>query len=650
MNASYFTRRLFLWPVFLMTFFSAILLHNLFPSVKLYWYQAFSLFFALFVSFSLFSAILMRQVDFVEVKNNSGVALRGILRRMLFWGPLFYAPLPCLMGARVIPEKLGLELFALLQALLAAALLAPAHLFLVQRGKKRVLRRVRATLDITHKKIYGVAYSSPKAHSVGDGKLWVNIVALALFLGGIFSIVLPKNDIDPTWAACAALFAPLALGAALSWAAVHWNAIIQGAAAILPSIFFIFILCAACVIGLLSPQGQDALRVLGSGAIDTIFFFLLLVIFVVVSNVSFYSSLFVADLKSKVVDRQSLSLVMKTEIILPNLITVYTVLLILYAAIKANKPASNPLMPWWAISISLFSVFSLLSIALMGKRGSFLFRLWAAFPKLFFNKTHNRIKRNRLRDAPRAMNFLIVTALLWAVFLILMTVDNGEICVFLHTPFLLIFAVILWIGISGILQMVSNTTKTGMVFVHVLLFFFLFFSPWRNNHGIREIPSAKKQRCDVAALFGSYQSTRDPKNSNRPLIVVAEGGGMRSAYWTAMLLAGIQERYPGFYNRLFALSSVSGGSFGSNAFVALMKSRPTKPCTPLVDSVMRHDFLSPALGKLLFPEVGPTLSSRKSFSLRHHGRPGPRPREIVGVGAGWRQCGRTAFIQRFFGK
>jgi predicted acylesterase/phospholipase RssA len=53
-------------------------------------------------------------------------------------------------------------------------------------------------------------------------------------------------------------------------------------------------------------------------------------------------------------------------------------------------------------------------------------------------------------------------------------------------------------------------------------------------------------------------------------IVTAEGGGIRAGYWTASVLAALQDRNPVFANHVLAVSGVSGGSMGTSLFAALM--------------------------------------------------------------------------------
>ena len=115
-------------------------------------------------------------------------------------------------------------------------------------------------------------------------------------------------------------------------------------------------------------------------------------------------------------------------------------------------------------------------------------------------------------------------------------------------------------------------------------------------------------------------------------LVAAEGGGVRSAYWTAQVLARMHDDKAGqadFDRRLLLLSGVSGGSMGHVAYLACARlqraaqasapaSAPAQPpaavlpIQPLTAQALaqciderfaRMDALTPLLGGLLFEDV-----------------------------------------------
>ena len=106
--------------------------------------------------------------------------------------------------------------------------------------------------------------------------------------------------------------------------------------------------------------------------------------------------------------------------------------------------------------------------------------------------------------------------------------------------------------------------------------------------------------------------------TDRVFIVSAEGGGIRSAYWTAQVLLRLHTKEPYFSQRSFLLSGVSGGSVGHAVFraclrqtgadAALADGLPGAQTTEQLDACIeqgfnRLDALSPLLGGLLFEDV-----------------------------------------------
>lgn len=121
--------------------------------------------------------------------------------------------------------------------------------------------------------------------------------------------------------------------------------------------------------------------------------------------------------------------------------------------------------------------------------------------------------------------------------------------------------------------------------------------------------------------FNQWLASRTDKSlyeaRNYPVFIVAtEGGGIRAAYFAALVLSSIQDRCPAFAQHIFAISGVSGGSVGAAVFAGLVKrsagqgvndSCPLEPSNAgefqrNAEAVLRHDFFSPLLAALLFPD------------------------------------------------
>lgn len=151
------------------------------------------------------------------------------------------------------------------------------------------------------------------------------------------------------------------------------------------------------------------------------------------------------------------------------------------------------------------------------------------------------------------------------------------------------------------------------------------FSFMNDNHAVRvlrgqaAVSDARRATTeDALRAWQQRQLLRPVVRADRkyPLfIVAAEGGGIRAAYWTATVLASIQDRDPCFADQLFALSGVSGGSLGSALFTALLADqrypmpsfrcdgRGAPPLLPSAQAILGEDFLAPAMAAMLYPDL-----------------------------------------------
>ncbi|WP_172642512.1 patatin-like phospholipase family protein [Azoarcus sp. KH32C] len=65
------------------------------------------------------------------------------------------------------------------------------------------------------------------------------------------------------------------------------------------------------------------------------------------------------------------------------------------------------------------------------------------------------------------------------------------------------------------------------------------------------------------------------------VLVIAEGGGVRAAYWTYNVLESLYDILPSFYSHLYAVSSISGASLGAASFISAVEGfqrTSTDPC------------------------------------------------------------------------
>ncbi|HYP77448.1 MAG TPA: hypothetical protein VER12_15865, partial [Polyangiaceae bacterium] len=122
----------------------------------------------------------------------------------------------------------------------------------------------------------------------------------------------------------------------------------------------------------------------------------------------------------------------------------------------------------------------------------------------------------------------------------------------------------------------------------------------------RRTSSPPAARQPIGGLRGDFAQWRtlNGLDEQEPFIVVAaEGGGIRAAYWTAAILGGLQDLQPTFAAHLYAVSSVSGGSLGAATFSALLASDENSRYQQRAKQILRHDFLAPPLARMLYTDL-----------------------------------------------
>ncbi|MGB8366063.1 MAG: hypothetical protein ACLQUZ_06135 [Rhizomicrobium sp.] len=131
------------------------------------------------------------------------------------------------------------------------------------------------------------------------------------------------------------------------------------------------------------------------------------------------------------------------------------------------------------------------------------------------------------------------------------------------------------------------------------------------------VQTDRRQILDLAQWISSRQDWN--KYDRYPVFLIAtEGGGIRAAYFTASVLAALQERCPAFAQHTLAISGVSGGSLGAAVFAGLAADHASnvpdpgcnldgvKEAGPIVQrarAVLSADLLSPLIGAMLFPDA-----------------------------------------------
>jgi hypothetical protein len=125
------------------------------------------------------------------------------------------------------------------------------------------------------------------------------------------------------------------------------------------------------------------------------------------------------------------------------------------------------------------------------------------------------------------------------------------------------------------LNMAIYNLRVPLFTIIVILALLISFSR-NNNHTIQTLSSSP----DTAILNKRNQLTDSnyadrwirkkitsgvldmTKEKETVYIIAAEGGGIRNCYWTYRVLSELEKEKPGFFDRTFAASGVSGGSIG----------------------------------------------------------------------------------------
>lgn len=172
--------------------------------------------------------------------------------------------------------------------------------------------------------------------------------------------------------------------------------------------------------------------------------------------------------------------------------------------------------------------------------------------------------------------------------------------------------------------LVCLSWKTRIPMIASLLIWAVVISDVADNHAvpvIEETGAAEIQRPDVteaARFWADATASGTGEGSARPVVFIsAAGGGLRAAYWTAVVLGTLQRECPGFDRHLFSISGVSGGSVGAAIYQtalynglaadsAALCGAPSPRDEAVLSSVkqaLRGDFLGPTLAAMLYPDL-----------------------------------------------
>lgn len=247
-------------------------------------------------------------------------------------------------------------------------------------------------------------------------------------------------------------------------------------------------------------------------------------------------------------------------------------------------------------------------------RGRFIKRPTLAAPRI-----KGRIEVRYL--SPVSKLVLSLTLLLGLLLFIIFSTSAGQSARWLGTVAIVFICLGTWIPFGSLL--VHFGRLTSVPYLALLLIAAVLFSAFdlNDNHMIRHETTAQRPLPpDFNLAFTEWLNNRADlqEYETYPVFIVsAEGGGLRAAYFTALVLASIQDRCPRFAQHTFVISGVSGGSLGATVFAGLAaqsaKNEAGLPCelspselgemARKTDAILSRDLLSPLVAAGLYPDV-----------------------------------------------
>jgi hypothetical protein len=209
-------------------------------------------------------------------------------------------------------------------------------------------------------------------------------------------------------------------------------------------------------------------------------------------------------------------------------------------------------------------------------------------------------------EMARHVSGLLLPSLLISLLLLTITTFDATLLMGFGAGSLLLLTLSLWVPVGSLIVYAGMRVQAPIL--TILLLLAVLVSPIADrNHVIRRAATASDkidQRPTVEERLNVWHDALVPAeygpDDDIPIfIVAAEGGGIRSAYWTATVLDSLGDAYPQFRRNLFALTGMSGGSLGIMTHVALLSERSDGAgLHGRGAAALSHDFLTPTLAAL----------------------------------------------------
>lgn len=158
-----------------------------------------------------------------------------------------------------------------------------------------------------------------------------------------------------------------------------------------------------------------------------------------------------------------------------------------------------------------------------------------------------------------------------------------------------------WLVLATVVSFVEKYLRFPVSFS--ILITVVLFSFFNNNHSIRVIENSSVNRPTIEEHFTHWAEAKNAKNDSTTLyLVMAEGGGLRSAYWTTSILTRFQKYEPNFASNIYAFSAVSGGSLGCVMFQSTEDHEKLSTGDERA-KYLNSDLLAPVTSALIFTDL-----------------------------------------------
>jgi hypothetical protein len=191
---------------------------------------------------------------------------------------------------------------------------------------------------------------------------------------------------------------------------------------------------------------------------------------------------------------------------------------------------------------------------------------------------------------------------------------------------IVLLAVISWTILGGFLLTMFPKRILGYTLVALPLVLAVVSSSFRyRDNAVRTLAAPENTKAastigqSLEAFHARFDDAYAKQSADKQIpiyLVAASGGGLRAAYWSASVLADLQDAHPQFADHLFLISGVSGGGLGAATFIAGLRpdSCPNAISFTLDDSmgdcvrrILEDVSLAPVLSATLYPDFWRSL-------------------------------------------